>query len=139
MFSKFPMRSSKDGNKSGFAPRVLEIVRAIPKGKVLTYGQVATLAGAPRAARMVGGVLFGLGPESRVPWQRVINRQGGLSTYRIGFGKRQRELLEREGVRFAKDGHVNLKVYQWWPSGRILKKWELPDHLYTEIQKRWRL
>jgi methylated-DNA-protein-cysteine methyltransferase related protein len=103
-----------------FRERVLAIVRRIPRGKVLTYGQVAILAGVPRAARIVGGILFSLGPRSRLPWQRVINFRGGISTYRVGSGDRQRELLEREGLRFDRRGCVDLKTSQWVPNRRTL-------------------
>src|SRR5262245_58115068 len=105
-----------------FRDRVLAIVRRIPRGKVLTYGQVAILAGVPRAARMVGGILCQMGPGSRVPWQRVLNAQGGLSTYRVGFGEKQKTLLKQEGLRFNRKGHVALKRYQWFPRERTLEK-----------------
>lgn len=106
--------------EENFRDRVLKIVRRIPKGKVLTYGQVAILAGVPRAARIVGGILFSLGPRSRLPWQRVINFKGGISTYRVGSGDRQKELLEREGFRFDRKGHIVLKQHQWVPSRKAL-------------------
>ena len=101
-----------------FQERILDIVRKIPRGRVLTYGQVALLAGTPRAARQVGRVLYYYG--RRVPWQRVINRYGGLSTYKIGSGMEQRQLLEREGVQFKPDGTIDLKKYQWRPSQRTI-------------------
>lgn len=119
------------GAGDNFRDRVLAVVRRIPRGKVLTYGQVAILSGVPRAARIVGGILFQLGPASRVPWQRVINAQGGLSTHRVGFGARQKAMLTKEGLRFDRRDHVDLKKYQWFPSGRMLQKlgvWgELPE------------
>lgn len=122
-----------------FFRAVVEIVRAIPRGRILTYGQVAVLAGAPRASRIVGGVLYRLGPEERVPWQRVVNREGGLSTYKIGFGEKQRKLLEKEGVAFTARGCVDRKKHQWFPDKRLVKKWELPDHLAFDLQTRFRL
>jgi len=134
------MSSTKGGNKTeGFHGRVLRIVKAIPKGKVLTYGQVATLAGAPRASRIVGGVLYGTGPGSKVPWQRVVNRKGGISTFRIGFGEIQIKLLKREGVRFSRDQTLDLSRYQYWPSRVRIQQWELPDHLIAQIQERWKI
>lgn len=112
-----------------FNDKVLKIVRKIPRGKVLTYGQVAAMAGSPRAARIVGGILFRLGPESKVPWQRVINSQGGISTFRVGSGERQISLLKGEGVRLNRAQKINLKLYQWVPSTRILKGFEVKDEL----------
>jgi methylated-DNA-protein-cysteine methyltransferase-like protein len=116
---------------NNFRDRVLAIVRRIPRGKVLTYGQVAILAGVPRAARIAGGILFSLGPDSRLPWQRVINFKGGLSTYRVGSGERQKVLLRKEGLHFDRKGHVDLKKHQWVPSQKTLVTLgvfgELPD------------
>ena len=98
-----------------FRNRVIEIVGAVPRGSVVTYGQVALLAGAPRAARQVGMVLHGLGEQENVPWQRVINSQGKLSTYRIGAGELQRKLLEVEGVEFDAEDRVDLARFRWDP------------------------
>ncbi|ARF51213.1 cysteine methyltransferase [Pantoea stewartii subsp. stewartii DC283] len=69
------MNSTTDG----FKQRIWQIVAAIPPGKVTTYGDVALLAGSPRAARQVGGVLSRLPEGSTLPWHRVINRHGTLS------------------------------------------------------------
>ncbi len=117
-----------------FTVRVLEIVRAIPRGKVLTYGQVALLAGAPRGARQVGRILYARGYTA--PWQRVINRYGGLSTYKIGTGAEQRALLEKEGVAFTKDGTVDLKKHQWRPAAHTVEKLHLPEEVVFEINRK---
>lgn len=98
-----------------FRERVLDTVRRIPKGKVTNYGTVALLAGNPRAARQVGGVLYGLrDSDTDVPWQRVVNAQGGISTFKVGSGELQIALLESEGV-LVEDRVVNLKLYGWRP------------------------
>lgn len=102
-----------------FRERVLELVKAIPKGKVATYGQIAALAGAPQAARQVGGVLNGLREAEDVPWQRVINASGGLSTYKIGYGELQKALLAAEGVSVSADNTVDLSRYQWQPDDEV--------------------
>ncbi len=119
-----------------FNQRVLRIVRNIPRGKVLTYGQVAALAGVPRASRIVGGILYRQGPLSRLPWQRVLNSHGMISTYRIGFGEEQRRLLEREGIRFDASGAMELGMHQWWPSNRILKSLEISEDLARSLNLR---
>lgn len=98
-----------------FRARVLAWVRAIPEGRVATYGQIAALAGAPRAARQVGAVLRGLGERDEAPWQRVVNAQGEISTYKIGYGELQRALLEREGVPVSAERRVDLRRYRWRP------------------------
>jgi methylated-DNA-protein-cysteine methyltransferase-like protein len=104
---------------------VYRLVSQVPKGKVVTYGQVAALLGAPRAARAVGTALRHLPrPLTRtVPWQRVINASGGISlrgdVVRV---EEQRWLLESEGVEFDRSGKVNLQKYRW-PGP---KQWKVP-------------
>ena len=101
----------------GFRERVLALVCTVPSGKVATYGQIARLAGHPRAARQVGGVLHGL-RDSDVPWQRIINAQGAISTYKVGAGELQRALLESEGVVFDREGRCDLERYRWSGPGQ---------------------
>jgi methylated-DNA-protein-cysteine methyltransferase related protein len=94
---------------------VYRVVRRVPRGKVVTYGQVAAILGQPRAARAVGMALGALrGPLlDLVPWQRVINAAGRCS-HRDGFwAEIQREFLEREGVPFDRRGKVDLKRVRW--------------------------
>jgi methylated-DNA-protein-cysteine methyltransferase-like protein len=94
---------------------VYRLVQRIPRGRVVTYGQVAALLGRPRAARAVGTALGALrGPlVDLVPWQRVISAAGRCS-HRDGFSAaRQRDLLQREGVRFDRRGRVDLRRIRW--------------------------
>lgn len=99
-----------------FRKKVLDLIRQIPSGRVMTYGQVALCAGFPGHARHVGLALNGLrDEESDVPWQRVINAQGRISTYKVGTGELQRALLESEGITFDSGGRCDLKHLQWWP------------------------
>jgi methylated-DNA-protein-cysteine methyltransferase related protein len=107
------------GTPVTFRERVLAVVRAVPVGRVVTYGQVALLAGSPRAARQVGGVLYGTGRTEGVPWQRVVNATGGISTHKVGFGELQEALLREEGVEVGPDG-VDLRRYQWSPDTATL-------------------
>lgn len=89
-------------------------MRRIPRGRVLTYGQVARLLGAPRAARAVGWALRALpdGEQDRVPWHRVVGA-GGRISFRTGPGPGlQRLRLRREGVRFRAGG-VDLRRHGW--------------------------
>lgn len=101
-----------------FPDRVRAVVRSIPEGQVTAYGSVAALCGAPRAARGVGSVLNSLGPDEDVPWWRVVNRLGELSIPAV-LGRRelQRTLLKAEGVRFRRNGRVNLDRCGWQPFG----------------------
>ena len=92
---------------------IWQIVAAIPKGEVATYGQVARLAGYPRHARFVGTTLKKLPKGTRLPWHRVINAKGEISFPKGSPSyKRQLALLESEGVTFN-DGRVSLKTYGW--------------------------
>jgi methylated-DNA-protein-cysteine methyltransferase related protein len=95
---------------------------------------VAALADTPRAARQVGRILYQFGKS--VPWQRVINFYGGLSTYKVGSGELQRVLLEAEGLIFRPDGTVDLQRYQWRPSPHIMKKLRLPEEMVFRINAR---
>ncbi|MFC3831433.1 MULTISPECIES: MGMT family protein [Deinococcus] len=98
-----------------FQARVLALVARIPPGRVMTYGQLALLAGAPGAARQAGQVLNGLMGHTELPWQRVINAQGRISTYKVGVGEVQEGLLRAEGVAFDDTGRCDLDTLQWWP------------------------
>jgi len=96
-----------------FKTKVIDIVGKIPFGKVTTYGTVAILAGVPRGARLVGGVLhFNI---DDAPWQRVINRHGFISTKCLEHPKQlQKVLLEQEGIEVSEDFMVDLQKYGWF-------------------------
>jgi methylated-DNA-protein-cysteine methyltransferase-like protein len=91
--------------------RIYTVVRQIPLGQVATYGQVAAVVGAAVTAREVGEALAALRHEEvlpPVPWQRVINAQGKVST-----GLHQQQLLEQEGVSFTARGVTDLRRFGW--------------------------
>lgn len=100
-----------------FTERVVQIIRDIPAGRVMSYGQVAAAAGNPRGARQVARILHSMSAKYELPWHRIINAQGGISTPsdREEKGGLQRELLEAEGVAFMESGKVELQVYRWFP------------------------
>jgi methylated-DNA-protein-cysteine methyltransferase related protein len=95
-----------------FATRTAAVVRRIPYGRVATYGDVAARLGLPRAARGVGRALHALPEGSDVPWWRVVNRNGQISTPHLA-GRLQRMLLEQEGISFRGGERVDLRRHRW--------------------------
>ena len=100
----------------GFRERVEAVVSSIPVGRVMTYGQLAALCGSPRAARIVGGIAhFG---DPNFPWQRVVNKTGGLASGYPGGREGHRQVLEAEGVKVSDDFRVAIDELIWWPTER---------------------
>ena len=95
-----------------FKTSVYQLVATIPSGRVMTYGQIAALCGRPRAARVVGGIAHH-GPQD-LPWQRVVNKQGGLASGYWGGKRAHQAVLEAEGVE-VKDFQIDVKELIWWP------------------------
>lgn len=92
---------------------IYDVVKQIPKGTVATYGQVATLAGNKRWARVVGYALHVNPDPAHIPCHRVVNRDGAVSeAFAFGGGNRQVELLQEEGVEVI-DKKVDLERYRW--------------------------
>jgi methylated-DNA-protein-cysteine methyltransferase related protein len=98
-----------------FTSRALAIIRAIPRGKVATYGQVAGIAGSPLGARQVARVLHSLSRRERLPWHRVISSAGRISLPRGGGFEEQRAALRAEGVKVRNDGTVDMGKHLWVP------------------------
>ncbi|WP_201716084.1 MGMT family protein [Rossellomorea arthrocnemi] len=96
-----------------FTERAVKIIKHIPPGKVMTYGQIAGLAGSPRAARQVVRILHSMSEKYSLPWYRVLNSRG-----EIGFRDEeqmltQRLFLEAEGVHFIDENRIDLGEYQY--------------------------
>ena len=99
-----------------FSERVYACVRRIPPGRIVNYGGVAALVGRPQAARGVGYALGHLPIDTNVPWWRVVNRRGAISTSPLaGVAQRQRALLEHEGVEFDEKGEASWERFGWYP------------------------
>lgn len=98
---------------SNFKERVYALVAQIPKGRVMTYGQLAALVGHPRAARIVGGIAHYGDPN--LPWQRVVNKQGGLATGYPGGQVAHKSHLEAEGVAVDDNFRVDIERVRWNP------------------------
>lgn len=97
-----------------FKQRIYTLVAQIPKGRVMTYGQLAALAGSPYAARIVGGIAHWGDPD--LPWQRVVMKDGGLAPGYPGGTAGHAEALKAEGVPISEDFKVeNMAERLWLP------------------------
>jgi methylated-DNA-protein-cysteine methyltransferase-like protein len=109
---------SSEGSGRAFE-KIYQIVLGIPRGRVMTYGQIARLLDDRYSPKLVGWAMHATPRDERnIPWHRVINSRGGISTGRVFVHESdlQRWLLEAEGVVFDENGRCNLSVYQWSPS-----------------------
>lgn len=107
-----------------FAARVYDLVRQIPPGRVMTYGQIAALCGSPRAARIVGGIAH-FGPED-LPWHRVVNKQGGMALGFPGGRSGQAAILVQENIQVDNDYRVDIGALLWWPQ-HLVDEYEEPS------------
>jgi methylated-DNA-protein-cysteine methyltransferase-like protein len=97
-----------------YRERVYKLVRQIPRGRVMTYGQIAVILGQGYTPRTVGFVMHGA-DETNTPWHRVINSQGRCSTGGLVLpADKQQRMLESEGIKFS-DGKCNLELFLWRP------------------------
>jgi methylated-DNA-protein-cysteine methyltransferase-like protein len=100
--------------KRNYFGEVYRMVRRIPRGRVSTYGRIAELTGNPGAVRAVGWALHALhGPDTGVPWHRVVNARGRISLTDESDVTLQRKLLEAEGVVFSDSGRIDLRKHGW--------------------------
>lgn len=101
-------------NDNDYRERVFRIVRKIPRGKVMTYGQIAEILGDGYTPRTVGFVMHS--SNDKTPWHRVINAQGACSTRGIVLPHdKQQRMLEAEGVSFNERGRCDLQKFLWIP------------------------
>ncbi|MBC7792200.1 MAG: MGMT family protein [Clostridia bacterium] len=99
---------------SEFSKAIIAVIQSIPRGKVATYGQVAAIAGNPRAARRVAWLLSSSSHTRGLPWQRVVNARGEIAFCRASASfERQKALLRAEGVLFVTPMRLDLVSYQW--------------------------
>jgi methylated-DNA-protein-cysteine methyltransferase-like protein len=100
--------------EKGLFERIYDATCRIPKGRVATYGQIALLAGNPRAARAVGWALHQNPRPGQIPCHRVVNRRGECAPgFVFGGEGAQRALLEAEGIVFLPDARVDLACFLW--------------------------
>lgn len=103
------MPADTPSTSSGFFRQVYDIVRRIPRGRVVSYGQIALSLGLPKAARQVGWAMRCC-PDD-IPWQRVIKADGSIAEN--GYADIRRAMLEAEGVPFLTDGRVDINACRW--------------------------
>jgi methylated-DNA-protein-cysteine methyltransferase-like protein len=96
-----------------FTRQAIARIKRIPQGKVATYGQIARLAGNPRGARQVVRILNVYSDKEKLPWHRVINREGRISLPSGRGYELQKSLLEDEGVQFDRGDVIDLKRFLW--------------------------
>jgi methylated-DNA-protein-cysteine methyltransferase-like protein len=114
--------SKKRAPDEKYRERVYKIVRRIPSGRVMTYGQIAYMLGEGYTPRTVGFAMHGA-DERDTPWHRVINSQGKCSTGRIVLPPdKQQRMLEREGVKFDTAGRCDLETFLWKPKRKPPRK-----------------
>jgi methylated-DNA-protein-cysteine methyltransferase-like protein len=119
-----------------YRERVYEIVRRIPRGRVMTYGQIAYILGKGYTPRTVGFVMHSAN-ESKIPWQRVINSQGRCSTGRIVLpSDMQQRLLQREGVKFDASGRCDLQTFLWHPEQETTAREKAAANTRTTLYRR---
>ncbi|MFX1411421.1 MAG: MGMT family protein [Promethearchaeota archaeon] len=98
---------------NSFSEQVKQLIKRIPYGKVATYGQIASHAGNPRAARQVAWILHSCSKKDNLPWHRVINSKGSISLSPQGGYRIQKKMLENEGINFKDDDSIDLEIYLW--------------------------
>jgi methylated-DNA-protein-cysteine methyltransferase-like protein len=118
-------------DSAAYRERVYALVRQIPVGRVMTYGQIAYLLGDHYTPRTVGFVMHGANEEN-TPWHRVINAQGACSTGRVVIpADKQQRMLESEGIEFNSGGRCSLERYQWSTGAEKIKTPEETDFQST--------
>lgn len=106
-------RKGQKPEGASLSQRIKDIIKKIPRGKVATYGQIATMAGNPLAARQVVRILHSSSRKEKLPWHRVINSKGRISL-QPGFGyEEQKSKLIKEGIKFDKSGRIDFALFMW--------------------------
>jgi methylated-DNA-protein-cysteine methyltransferase-like protein len=121
--------------ESPFTRKAKEVIRAVPRSRVATYGQIAALAGRPGAARGVAWILHSSSDTAGLPWHRVINCRGGISLGRGRGFEEQKKRLAAEGVAVGRNGRVDLKRFQWEPKDGVAGRSPAARKFLRELTK----
>ncbi len=98
-----------------FTENVIKVIKEIPEGKVMTYGQIAREAGSPRGARQVVRILHSMSEKYNLPWHRVINVKGEIAIKEDESSTLQKMFLESEGIKIRQGNRIELEKYQFHP------------------------
>lgn len=99
-----------------FTSEVTRLIKAIPPGKVATYGQIAYLTGLYPSVRRVVWILHSCSEKEGLPWHRVVNQKGTISLKPGAGYEKQKSRLEGEGIVFDAKGHIDLDLFLWEPN-----------------------
>lgn len=99
-----------------FTKAVIDIIKAIPEGRVMSYGQIAEQAGSARGARQVVRILHSMSEAHGLPWHRVVNAKGEIAVQDDESRFKQQLYLNGEGVETDEDGRIDLERYRYWPN-----------------------
>lgn len=97
-----------------FTQEVIALIRSIPAGKVMSYGQIAAVCGNPRGARQVARLLHSMTMKYDLPWHRVVNKEGHIAV-KEEKQRIQRHYLEAEGIRFNDNNSIDMEIYRYQP------------------------
>ncbi len=123
---------------SKFTEKVIQVVRLVPYGTVVSYGQVAIMVGIPRAAIQVGAVLNGLEETVPVPWWRVINNSGKITIKGSLYTPLdQKKKLEEEGIKVTNTFELDIEKYRFRPSIDILESLKLDEEIIENIVNKY--
>lgn len=97
-----------------FTEKTIRIIKSIPEGKIMTYGQIARVAGSPSGARQVVRILHSMSRAYDLPWHRVINAKGEIAVKDEESHFTQVSLLKSEGIEMDRNNRINTEQYRYY-------------------------
>ena len=120
---------------------ILHVVQLVPRGKVISYGQVAAYVGTPRAAREIGWAMRSMRPVDNFPWWRVLNNAGKITIKGNihATATQQKELLQADGVIVNDDYELDIDKYRWRPDPKTLQNLKIDPDYIEKLQEKYSL